>query len=138
MKLLISLLASVLVLIACEKDSDQDPNQDGVNHQLSGRYIGTFSRSGMDTVTVTILFSQNGRFEGSSNREKYPAICGGNFSYDETSINFTDSCTWTADFDWTLILDGSYNITYQDARSVRIYRSNGTITDEYLIARAER
>ena len=135
MKILLLASAVILFFSSCEKSRDNSDDSDSVNHTLLGRYVGTFNRSGMDTAPVSIFFKDRGRYEGSSSRQKYPAICRGSFLAHETSITFSDSCTWTADFDWTLILNGTYNITYKDDDHIRIYRTNGTITDEYIVAK---
>lgn len=117
------------ILIACDKS-------DGASFSLSGRYMGSFSRTGMDTSSVTVNFSGN-RFDGQSDQLHYPAICRGSFDLDENTIQFTDSCSWTANFDWSLILSGQYSISYNDG-TVRIWKTNGTVTDEYLLRQVIR
>ncbi|HEX2628716.1 MAG TPA: hypothetical protein VHM26_06890, partial [Chitinophagaceae bacterium] len=97
---------------------------------------GTFTRTGMDTASVNILFDGT-NFSGSSDRVNYPAICHGSFDLNDNLIRFNDSCAWTANFDWSLILSGQYNISYND-RGVRIWKTNGTVTDEYLLNRVVR
>jgi len=127
-KLMISALF-VFTLAACDKKDSSDtvaPNE------LSGNYVGTFHRTNMGTSQVMLSFINNS-FSGSSSVEKYPALCHGSFLLNSPNITFTDSCTWTADFDWTLILNGTYNISFLDERNVRIWRDNGTVTDEYLL-----
>jgi hypothetical protein len=38
-------------------------------------------------------------------------LCSGTFQSNVANeITFFESCTWTADFDWTLILDNKYNL----------------------------
>jgi hypothetical protein len=111
-------------LISCDK-SDESPIS------LNGRYMGSFSRTGMDTSEVTLLFVNN-TYSGQSNRTNYPAICRGSFDVDDNTIQFADSCSWTANFDWSLILSGQYSISYNDG-AVRIWKTNGTVTDEYLL-----
>lgn len=134
MKKILYSIAALLLLIACNKDESSDITNN--NNTLSGRYIGSFHRTGMDTTRVSLLFT-DGRFEGSSDIMNYPAICGGTFSLQGNTINFADSCTWTANFDWTLILKGQYNIEGNEA-AVRIWRTNGAIKDEYSLARVVR
>lgn len=137
MKRLILAFGFLLSLAACEKDDNGNNDNEIPDGQLPiGLYKGTFSRSGGDVVDVSISFFEN-KFEGQSTRQKYPAICGGSYGRDNSSITFTDSCVWTADFDWTLILDGRYNLT-ENGADIRIWRTNGLQTDEYLLRRMSR
>jgi hypothetical protein len=131
-RLIPALLSLVILFSACEKDEDNQDNQTLEN----GLYRGTFSRTGMDTVNVSISVLQ-GNFEGQSERQSYPAICRGSFTRDNSSITFSDSCTWQANFDWTLILNGNYQLSENGTR-VRVWRTNGASTDEYLLIRQVR
>ncbi|HEX6192209.1 MAG TPA: hypothetical protein VFZ42_07585 [Chitinophagaceae bacterium] len=127
-QLYISILLAVL-FFSCEKT-------ESASYSLGGNYLGIFSRTGMDTTQVSLFFDQN-RFEGFSSRTNYPAICGGTFTLEDNTIQFTDSCAWTANFDWSLILSGAYNISISDG-TVRIWKTNGAITDEYLLRQPTR
>ena len=124
----ISLLS---ILIACDKS--ESPTE---SYQLEGRYLGTFHRTGMDTSDVSILF-RDGQFEGASDVNRYPAICNGSFALQGSMINFKDNCSWTADFDWSLILTGTFNFEVNDG-TVRIWKTNGAVTDEYSLRKAIR
>jgi hypothetical protein len=132
MKKILCGISVLLMFIACDKAAVENPE----NTTLSGRYIGIFHRTGMDTVRVAFLFTEN-RFEGSSERSNYPAICAGTFSQLGNTINFADSCSWTANFDWSLILKGEYNISFQ-GNDIKIWRTNGAIKDEYHIGKPVR
>jgi hypothetical protein len=134
MKLLLCGIAALLLLIACDKAESSEINEN--NNTLSGRYIGTFHRTGMDTTRVSLLFTEN-RFEGSSDIMNYPAICGGTFAIQDNKIIFTDSCAWTANFDWSFILAGEFNIE-TNGTAIKIWRTNGAIKDEYDLARVVR
>jgi hypothetical protein len=123
------------ILGACEKDSNNNDN--GIN-ELMGRYSGTFTRTGMDTANVDFFFKDNNTFEGSSDTDKYPAICSGSFEINSSSIFVNDTCTWTANFDWTLIFDGTYSISFGENNAVRIWRNNGAVMDEYRLVRYSR
>ena len=125
------LVSGMLFLTSCEKDKSDDAAGDsGV---LTGTYTGTFYRSNADTVTVSIEFFDNGTYSGQSNREKYPAICHGTYSWTGDIISFDDECAWTADFDWTLILDGDFNIRQDSNNQLTLTRSSGVVTDTYKI-----
>ncbi len=115
---LVSFLA--LTLHSCKKaPSDTSP--------LSGTYKGTFQRQtpyGSPVSNVTISFKGN-QWTGESQFSKYPALCHGTFKLNENrdSITFENSCIWTAEFDWTLILGGTYR--------VKVSGSNIEISKEY-------
>ena len=124
MKTLFGAICICFCFIACDKTENE-------THTLSGTYVGIFNRTGMDTTQVSLRFTENS-FDGHSNKPQYPAICRGKFDLAKTTINFTDSCSWTADFDWSLILSGKYNISFAD-KMVRIWKTDGIVTDEYLL-----
>lgn len=129
-----AVLLFATLLVACAKEKSHEEGEAPIG--FDGRYVGVFSRTGIDTVSVTLNF-QGDNFDGQSDREKYPAICHGSFTKDISSIVFSDSCAWTADFDWTLILNGSYSLASTDS-TLRIWRTSGAVTDEYLLSRLTR
>lgn len=130
MKRLIAVLGICCMFVACEKN-DAQHNDDANDEQAlkDGQYKGWFNRTGMDTVNVSISLHQ-GRFEGSSGQDHYPAICHGSFKSDGTTVNFSDSCVWQANFDWSLILNGRYELS-ADGNNIRIRKHQGAVTDEY-------
>jgi hypothetical protein len=129
MKQVLLIITLAITLFSCEKS-------ESTNHSLSGRYMGIFSRTGMDTSQVSLYFDQD-RFEGFSSVPHYPAICSGTFDLSSNTVEFTDTCTWTANFDWSLILSGTYNISFIDG-TVRIWKNSGAVTDEYLLRQPTR
>lgn len=135
MKKLLLILPVALICFACEKndDNDQLPPESLL---LNGLYEGTFSRTGMDTVNVSISFHE-GVFEGSSTRSQYPAICRGSYTGESGSIQLSDSCVWQANFDWSLILNGRYELE-REGDDVKMRRNNGASMDEYLLRRKTR
>jgi hypothetical protein len=133
MKQVLCVLSLVILSAACQKNTN-----DNTVNVLNGRYNGIFSRSGMDTVAVNFFFKTDKTFEASGGRLNYPALCGGTFQQSGNNLSVNDTCTWTANFDWTLIFDGDYNISFTGANSVRIWRTNGSVTDEYLLNRLRR
>jgi hypothetical protein len=127
------MLAFVIVLAACQKeDRSEVLSQSAVAEGLEGTYLGTFSRNGK-TTDVSIRFTREGTFTGSSSNPKFPAICGGTYSQAGSSLVVNDTCAWTADFDWTLIFDGNWTIEDRGANKVRIWRTTGDVTDEYIL-----
>jgi len=129
MKQLLLCTILAVLFVACEKTESS-------TYSLGGQYMGIFSRTGMDTSQVSIYFDQN-RYEGISSRPHYPAVCKGTFVLDDNTINFSDSCAWPASFDWSLILSGTYNLQISEG-TVRIWKTNGAITDEYLLRQPTR
>jgi hypothetical protein len=83
----------------------------------SGEYSGTFKRyhtTEDKTADIQLVFKK-GNWEGSSSINKYPALIKGNYSIAENAvIKFVETSPWTAEFDWTLILHGSYLLHRND------------------------
>jgi len=98
-----------LVLSSCESDqtlSLKIPD---------GTYSGTFQRKhafgiGEGTATVSITFSSN-TWTGQSDKTNFPALCHGTYEIENNKIIFTNLCVFTADFDWSLILSGDYDLS---------------------------
>ncbi|RTL58402.1 MAG: hypothetical protein EKK37_08680 [Sphingobacteriales bacterium] len=102
MKYILILLMGAASFTSCKKQNDYIlPN---------GIYKGIFYRTApwSDTAQVTLTINGN-HYSGESNKSRYPAICNGTFSINNGIAKFENSCPWTADFDWTLILNGEYN-----------------------------
>ena len=121
-RLSVLLLIASAALLSCKKDKNDTI--------LSGTYKGTFQRTGPglpgQLSEVTITFEGN-RFSGQGVLPTYPGICNGDFTQDGIKITFENSCVWTANFDWTFILDGEYEITWA-GDYVEIGRGyNGTV-----------
>jgi hypothetical protein len=78
---------------------------------LKGTYKGQFIRTNPQIkyapANVTITLTEN-RFFGESDRDKYPAICNGIYTVRGREIEFSNECVWTANFDWTYILSGTF------------------------------
>ena len=78
-----------------------------------GTYKGTFQRQilGIGNIAkVTLVFNSN-NWTGQSDTPKYPALCNGSFQTNGIhEVSFTNNCFWTADFDWTLILDQKFRL----------------------------
>ena len=96
------LVGIIIIALACSSDDDQ-PN-------IEGEYIGIFERNG-NTSNVELNFT-NGIFSGDSETVKFPAICNGNYSISNKTIEFENLCIWTAEFDWTLVLGENWNYTF--------------------------
>jgi len=125
--------------MSCDKDEQTDRKlPDGV-------YKGTFHRelvwSDSDTANITMTITSN-QWSGTSDIEKYPALCNGTYSIVEDTIIFENECVWTADFAWSLILAGKYvlketgNNTIEFSRDYRSATAD-TYVDKYKIIRQE-
>ena len=137
MKTVIALLIVLPLILSCKKSNEFTPGEE----TLSGRFMGTFYRTNNDTVNVTLTLTGN-NFEGISDRVKYPAICNGTFSTtkngNDHKISFDNACAWTADFDWSLILDGEYDLIFNPDKSVTIVRHSFASSDYYTLWRVVR
>jgi hypothetical protein len=99
----------VVLMLSCS-DDESTPS-------LAGQYTGTFYRT-RDNVrilesAVTLSFDE-GKFSGGGADHHSPAICNGTYSMTENEINFNNRCFFTANFDWTLILSGTFVILKTD------------------------
>jgi hypothetical protein len=107
-KILLGVVIFTIISVSC------DSNQKNVGEIPTGLYSGTFQRQlafgGGEISNVSITFSEN-TWTGQSESPKYPALCHGTFSLYKSAIIFTNDCVWTADFDWSLILGGTYDFT---------------------------
>jgi hypothetical protein len=135
MKQLLCGLILVVLIAACKKNNNNNNTTTG---DIYGRYTGTFSRTGMDTVPVTLFFKNDNTFEGTGGAANYPAICSGHFQKSSNTLMVSDTCVWTANFDWSLIFAGNYSISFSGTNAVRVWRTNGAITDEYLLRKLIR
>ena len=112
MKDLIALvaLAGLLFLTGCQ---DNPTTSDSV--QIEGEYNGTFTITyhvGTDsarTETGAVEFSfDDGRYDVDGEQRYLPPRGGGKYTIG-SSINLTDRELHTAEFDWSLILNGSFD-----------------------------
>ena len=99
---ILNLLVGILTIFGCDNDD--------VHRDIDGQYIGTFQR-GRNTSNVELTFTDT-NFSGESETVKFPAICNGNYSISERTIKFENQCPWTAEFDWSLILTGTWNFSF--------------------------
>ncbi|WP_268034061.1 hypothetical protein [Algoriphagus sp. PAP.12] len=102
-------------------------NEDEYPTFMEGAYSGIFIRNG-ESSEVELKF-ENGKFEGNSEITKFPAICNGTYQVSGNKIEFTNSCAWTAEFDWSLILSGSWGLQKTNTQ-LTLTHSNG---DRYIL-----
>jgi hypothetical protein len=124
-----------LGMAGCEKSTTE------ANRQLTGEYAGTFERiqgaGQKESATVTLTFTGD-TFTGVSSKPKFPAICNGSYTAVNNEMQFTNACVWTADFDWSLILNNTYSIR-KSADSLEIKREYpGQMTDVYRLKKEQK
>ena len=123
-------LLAVPLLFSCNQE-------DVVDAQIpEGTYEGIFYRSAPNIkfmpANVTITFEGN-RFSGGSDQMFYPAICEGIYSISGNSVEFTNTCVWQANFDWSYILGGKYEIR-KEGEEILLSRALGNQTyDTYRL-----
>lgn len=121
------LFCAAIALFSCSKKMDTFPEPT----IYSGTYAGTFQRQTLTSSVpsqVSITFSTGGYWSGASATYRYPALCGGTFQVMGNQVDFTDTCGWTADFDWTLILNGTYEMSqYDDTLVLTRQQANNTV-----------
>lgn len=104
-----------------------------------GMYKGTFKRVnganidfGISQVTLNLA---DGKYSGTSSVRNYPAIGTGSFSTVNGFIEFDNTSFFTADFDWSYILDGTFEKKTDGDSLILIKSYAGTIfyQDEYRL-----
>lgn len=123
--ILIVFLLSVL-LSGCSKD---DLNIE------EGTYAGTFTvkyNSGKQSGKTTLVL-KNGTFSCTGNSNRIPAGGSGSYTFENGKITFNEVNSWTADFDWNLILSGEYNYTFNGKKLNISADKNGVGNYEYVL-----
>jgi|TARA_B110000879_G_C11177837_1_gene516961 hypothetical protein len=123
-KLGLLIVLGLVLMMRCNKNDDENAQP-----EISGAYIGIFERNG-NTSNIELNF-MNGIYSGESEIEKFPAICNGNYSISNNTIEFENVCVWTAEFDWTLILGENWNYTKENNILI-MTKSNG---DKYTLTK---
>ena len=97
----------VTLTVSCDDNNEAAPVLDG---SYSGKFVRIHPRALSVTSDVNIDFN-DGTFEGSSSKPKYPGICNGTYTPFGNTITFANKCHWTTEFDGTFVLDGKFSIT---------------------------
>jgi hypothetical protein len=130
MKRIIQLTFFTWILISCE-NNDISKNSD----LTFGTYKGVFVRSSpyakYATSNITLTFTA-GAFTGESDTPKYPAICNGTYKIIGQEIEFFNACPWTAEFDWSLILNGKFKLDV-DGEQLQMRRHLNGNADYYKL-----
>ena len=115
-------LISLITLVSCNKSEENI-----ISTNTNGNYIGIFERNGVSSNVQLNLV--DGSFNGQSAIQKFPALCNGTYLISGNTITFDSNCAWTADFDWTLILNGQWNFN-RNGNVLILTKSNG---DKYTL-----
>lgn len=120
----------LILFISCTSENSQ--------HLLESEYSGVFTRVSQDAAHIPATVSlalKDGKFVGTSSSSTYPAICTGEYEINDSKIIFTNSCAFTADFDWRLILNGEFDYEV-DGDVLLISRSYDANTlDQYSLTK---
>ena len=115
-------LTLLIITISCNKSEEVT-----ISPNTNGNYTGIFERNGNSSNVQLNLI--NGSFNGQSAIQKFPALCNGTYLISGNTITFDSNCAWTADFDWTLILNGQWNYN-MNGNLLILTKSNG---DKYTL-----
>lgn len=117
--------------------NESDPAED-ISLKLEGEYTGTFTVDYLHGDThsnpVTITFSEDG-YSSSIGENRIPAGGAGTFQIKNDTISFTDVNSWTADFDWNLILSGPYQLVETDTKITFSAQKNDVGTYTYELSK---
>lgn len=127
--ILLACLIATAFLPGCSKEKDNPGEENTDPPTLAGTYNGSFTRTGMEAVNITIVFTGN-NFTGSSTGS-YPVICSGTFNMSSSQVSFNNTCT-----EGDIVLNGTYNYTLLRGATFKISRTNNNITDEYTLTLA--
>lgn len=116
----------VLLMVLC---ATSGCGNDDLPTDIDGHYTGTFQR-GTNSSNVELLLDDNG-FSGGSDIIKFPAICTGAYSTSIRTIKFENHCPWTAEFDWSLILSGTWDFTFLNQTLIL----TNSIGDKYTLTK---
>jgi hypothetical protein len=121
----------ITILFGCQKSDDIR-----LISALNGSYSGTFFRFNDDynnSAKLTLSFSDS-TFSGTSESFHFPAICYGTYKRMGNKLVFTNLCVWTAEFDWSLILNGEWEF-YLNKNQFRLWKEMGNTRDEYILTK---
>lgn len=125
---LLFLFGILLVAGGCQQRDDASVTPVSRARIADGQYVGTFQRAtptGKFATANVLLTLQDGRFSGSSDQDRYPAIGSGTYTQTDAAITFVNENMWTADFDWTLILTGEFSRTVDSDGTLVLQKKQG-------------
>ncbi|GHB51053.1 hypothetical protein [Mongoliitalea lutea] len=128
-----AIVGLVMTAWSCNPTENVDPTS------MQGQFAGTFERTvnGQSEGVANVgLILEGNSFSGSGGPNRYPVICNGTFTVSGGNITFENACFFTADFDWSLILSGSFRLSRVGGEYI-LQRSNDNLVDTYRLRRVE-
>lgn len=115
------LLSATLSFTACTKDKASAPPK-----KLDGTYTGAFTSSGPDAIKTTANVVISGKtYQGSLNTTFGVLSKGSYVVNNDNQVTFTDSTIHTANFNWGLLLNGSYTSTIKGDSLILVKKGAG-------------
>lgn len=130
---LIILLIAMLIL-SCEKENSERVEFKEVSY--SGEFWRECENCSEEIAEITLVFSE-GNYSGSSNKMYYPAIGHGNYEIKGNTILFNENSFWSANFDWSFILGGSFHIEETAEYYYLSQKLNSDATNYYKLKKNE-
>jgi hypothetical protein len=128
------LVIAILITVSCTREDQGNLMPVFLEH---GTYKGNFTRfdpkADSQTSDVTLILDRH-TFSGSSSVARYPEICRGSYKVTGSTIEFADECIHTAEFDWTLILHGTYKVRYVGDRVSLTREYDDGVRDVYTLS----
>ncbi|MCO4292297.1 hypothetical protein NF867_05410 [Solitalea sp. MAHUQ-68] len=120
------ILSSITFMGCCTSDK--------VEPLKAGTYSGVFNvKYGSESYSgKTSLTFENARFSSTSGQNRFPAGGSGVYTISNDKIVFTDQNFWTADFDWGLILSGTYTYSF-DGKRLTLKKQGESSSYEYVL-----
>jgi hypothetical protein len=106
-----------------------------------GEYEGTFTRSSPTTNSITSNVTLNisgNKYSGTSDMQHYPAICKGTLDFRGSVLTATPECMFTANFDWTFIFKGDYEVEAEGDNLRFIKRYPNDFADVYNLKKVKK
>ena len=130
---LATFMVATLFIGGCDKSEDSG--------SFNGTYKGIFELTNSDPTVdfmplkgdVSVTLSGKG-YQSTANSNYAPAGGQGTYTAKRNEIVFTDTLFRTANFDWNLVLNGSYKVT-RKADSVHLVKKIGYNSYTYKLAK---
>ncbi|MBB6108433.1 hypothetical protein [Mucilaginibacter lappiensis] len=114
------LLSATLSFTACTKDKATAPPQ-----KLDGTYTGAFTSSSTDATNATAKVVISGKTYQATLNTAFGVSSKGSYATGNNQIAFTDSTVHTANFDWGLLLNGTYTSTTKGDSLILVKKGAG-------------
>jgi len=101
-----TILFFTLVLSSCSKEKIELKHLDG---DYAGDFTVYYKDQDKTMTSKATLKLKDGHFSCSGNPNRIPAGGSGTYHIEGEQIVFQDTNAWTAEFDWALILTGTFN-----------------------------